>query len=156
MKFKWRSFAVNLAIPLAVGGIAAYLTQDNMVMFDYINKPALSPPQWSFPVAWTILYVLMGIAAFIVCNAHKPKTQKSRALLLYAVQLAINFAWPLVFFNAENFLYALIVIVAMLIFVLLCTLSFFRVDKKAGVLMLPYLLWTAFATYLNYGIYILN
>lgn len=156
MKFKWRSFAVNLAVPLAVGGVAAYLTNDNMVMFDYINKPPLSPPQWLFPIAWTILYLLMGIAAYIVYNAHRPKTQKTRALLLYAVQLALNFAWPLVFFNAEDFLAALIVIVALLGFVLITTVGFFKTDKKAGALMLPYLLWTCFAAYLNYGIYVLD
>lgn len=156
MKFKWRSFAVNLAIPLAIGGIATYLTKDNMVMFDYINKPPLSPPQWLFPIAWTVLYILMGIAAYFVYNARMPNTQKSRALLLYSVQLILNFVWPLIFFNGENFLFALAWLIAMLIFVIASTIAFFGVDKKAGALMLPYVIWTAFATYLNYGIYILN
>lgn len=156
MKFNAKAFAVSLLIPLAVGGIAAYLTQDSMVMFEYIEKPPLSPPQWLFPIAWTVLYVLMGIASYIVYRSHKPKTQKCRALLIYAFQLALNFAWPLIFFNAGEFLYALLCIAAMLILIITATVCFFKIDKRAGVLMLPYILWTAFATYLNYGIYILN
>lgn len=156
MKRNIGTIAVSLAIPLAVGGIAAYITKDGMMMFEYIEKPPLSPPQWLFPIAWTLLYILMGIASYLVYKAHKPNTQKRRALLIYSVQLAMNFVWPIIFFNTENLLLALIWIAVMLILVLLTTVSFFKTDKRAGVLLLPYVLWTAFATYLNYGIYVLN
>lgn len=156
VKIKWKALVVSIAIPLAVGGIAALLTKDNMIMFDYIKKPALAPPQWLFPIAWSILYVLMGVAAYLVGVSHKPKTQICRALLLYAVQLVLNFFWPIIFFNGEKYLFALIWLIAMLLFVLATSVSFWRIDKRAGVLMLPYVLWTAFATYLNYGIYVLN
>lgn len=156
MKVKLKSFIANLAIPLAVGGIAAFITKDGMMMFNYIDKPPLSPPQWLFPVAWTLLYILMGIAAYLVYNAKTPNTQKCRALLLYAVQLALNFVWPIVFFNGENFMLALICIIALLFFVVATALAFYKCDKRAGALMLPYVLWTVFATYLNYGIYVLN
>lgn len=156
MKIKWRSLLCSIAIPLVIGGLAALLTKDNMIMFDYLKKPPLAPPRWLFPVAWTILYVLMGAAAYLVAVSHKPKAQRCRALLLYSVQLVFNFFWPIIFFNGEKFLFAFIWLLIMLLFVLGTTLSFWRIDKRAGVFLLPYVLWTAFAVYLNYGIYTLN
>ena len=100
--------------------------------------------------------MLMGAAAYLVAVSHKPKTQRCRALLLYSVQLVFNFFWPIIFFNGEKFLCAFIWLLIMLLFVLGTTLSFWRIDKRAGVFLLPYVLWTAFAVYLNYGIYTLN
>ena len=72
MKTDWKKLALAVAIPLAVGGLSALLTMDNMVMFDAVNKPPLAPPKWLFPAAWTVLYVLMGIASYSVFTADAP------------------------------------------------------------------------------------
>ena len=145
-----------IAIPLAVGGLSALLTKDNMLMFEYIQKPALSPPAWLFPVVWTILYVLMGIASYLVADSAASADDKKSALVFYALQLVFNFFWPIVFFNLEAFLFALIWLLALWVLIIITTLKFFRIDKRAGWLMLPYLLWVTFAAYLNFGIYRLN
>lgn len=156
MKAKTKSLIINIAIPLAVGGLSALLTKDNMIMFEYVRKPPLSPPGWLFPVVWTILYVLMGIAAHLVNTSHKPKQETDTALLFYGIQLLFNFFWSIFFFNMEEYLFAFIWLLAMWVFILITTVKFFRIDKRAGYLMLPYLLWVSFAAYLNLGVYLLN
>lgn len=155
-KINWKLLIICIAIPLAVGGLSALLTKDNMIMFQYIRKPALSPPAWLFPVVWTILYTLMGIASYLVAVSDASADDKKSALVFYALQLVFNFFWPIVFFNLEAFLFAFIWLIALWVLIIITTLKFFRIDKRAGWLMLPYLLWVTFATYLNYGIYRLN
>lgn len=156
MKAKTKSLIINIAIPLAVGGLSALLTKDNMIMFEYVRKPPLSPPSWLFPLVWTILYVLMGIAAYLVHTSHKPKQETDTALLFYGIQLLFNFFWSIFFFNMEEYLFAFIWLLALWVFILITTIRFFRIDKRAGYLMLPYLLWVSFAAYLNLGVYLLN
>lgn len=156
MKAKTKSLIINLAIPLAVGGLSALITKDSMIMFDYVKKPPLAPPDWLFPVAWTILYILMGLAAYYVHTSHKPKKQIDSALLFYGIQLFFNFFWSIFFFNLEKYLFSFIWLVAMWVLILITTVKFFGIEKKSGYLMLPYILWTTFAAYLNLGVYMLN
>lgn len=156
MKAKTKSLLLNIAIPLAVGGLSALLTKDNMIMFEYVKKPPLSPPAWLFPVVWTILYILMGLAAYFVSNSGRPKKQIDSAMLFYGLQLFFNFLWPIFFFNIEKYLFSFIWLMAMWVLIIITTVKFFGIDRKAGYLMLPYVLWTTFAAYLNFGIYILN
>lgn len=157
MKINWKQLAVAVAIPLAVGGLAALLTNDNMIMFEVIKKPPLSPPAWVFPVVWTILYTLMGIASYLVYSAKGVSSaKKTSALVLYAIQLAFNFVWSLIFFNLEQYLFAFIWLCALWLLILITTVRFFGINKTAGWLMVPYLLWVTFAGYLNYAIYMLN
>lgn len=153
MKVQWKKLLLCLALPLAVGGLAALLIKDSMAIFKFLNKPPLVSPEWAFPLAWTILYVLMGIASYLVLVSDKPKRG---ALILYLVQLAFNFFWPIFFFNLEAYLVSFIWLVVLWLLILLTALRFFTVSKAAGWLMLPYLLWVTFAGYLNLGIYLLN
>lgn len=102
VKIKWKKLAVSLAAPLAVGGLSALITKDNMLMFEVIEKPPLAPPGWLFPVAWTILYILMGLASYRVWTSDARKAQKQTAGVYYALSLVFNFGWPIIFFNAEN------------------------------------------------------
>ena len=97
---------MSLAAPLAVGGLAALITKDNMLMFEVIEKPPLAPPGWLFPVAWTILYILMGLASYRVWTSDAQKAQKQTAGVYYALSLVFNFGWPIIFFNAEKYLAA--------------------------------------------------
>ena len=156
MKAKTKSLVFNLVIPLAVGGLSALLTRNNMIMFDYVRKPPLSPPDWLFPVVWTVLYILMGLAAYFVHTSNKPKKEISSALLFYGIQLFFNFFWSIFFFNLEKYLFSFIWLLAMLILIIVTTFKFFDIDRKAGYLMIPYILWVTFAAYLNFGIYMLN
>lgn len=153
MKIQWKNLITCLAIPLAVGSLASLLTQHSMETFESLNKPALAPPGWLFPVVWTILYILMGIASYLVLTSGKPY---DTALTVYGIQLAFNFFWSIIFFNLELYLFAFIWLVLLWLLILKTTILFYQISKPAGYLMLPYLLWVTFAGYLNLSIYLLN
>lgn len=149
----WKKLLASLAVPLAIGGLSALLTKDSMETFDSLNKPAFSPPGWLFPVVWTVLFVLMGIACYIVVTAGGGNRA---ALTLYGVQLLFNLLWSLIFFRAGAYLAAFIWLILLWLLILATTVLFYRISKPAGILMLPYLLWVTFAGYLNLSIYLLN
>ncbi len=156
MKINNKLLIICLVIPLAVGGIAALLTRGGMDTFETLNQPPLSPPGWLFPVVWTILYILMGIASYLVLTSDKSQESTRRALVLYGIQLVFNFLWPIFFFSMSAYLFAFIWLVALWLLILATTVSFYRISDIAGYLMIPYLIWVTFAGYLNLGIYILN
>ncbi len=153
LKINWKKLIICIAIPLAVGGLSALLTRDGMETFNSLNKPSLAPPGWLFPVAWTILYTLMGIASYLVLTSGKPS---GKALTVYGVQLVFNFFWSIIFFNLELYLFAFIWLAILWILILATAYLFYGISKPAGYLMLPYLLWVTFAGYLNLSIYLLN
>ena len=146
---------ICIAIPLAVGGLSALLTSGNMDLYTKINQPALAPPGWLFPIVWTILYLLMGIAFYLVVTT-KTRESKKPAAISFGVQLFFNFFWSIIFFNLEAYLFAFIWLVLLLIAIVINTVSFYRINKASGKLLLPYLVWVCFAGYLNLAIYILN
>ena len=113
----------------------------------------LTPPMWLFPVVWSILFVLMGIASYLVVMQ---KGEDTKALTLYAVQLIFNFFWSIWFFNLGWYLFAFLWLVALWILIIATTVAFYRISKPAAWLMLPYLVWVAFAGYLNLGVWWLN
>ena len=156
MKIDKKRLIICLAIPLVVGGAAGLLTMTSMEAFEALNQPPLSPPGWLFPVVWTVLYVLMGIASYLVSVSDAPQEEKARALWTYGIQLAFNFLWPIAFFNLKWYLFAFLWLVILWILILITALRFGRIRKPAGYLLVPYLLWVAFAGYLNLGIYLLN
>lgn len=156
MKIDKKRLIICLAIPLVVGGAAGLLTMNSMEAFEALNQPPLSPPGWLFPVVWTVLYVLMGIASYLVSVSDAPHEEKARALWTYGIQLAFNFSWPIAFFNLKWYLFAFLWLVILWILILITALRFGRIRKPAGYLLVPYLLWVAFAGYLNLGIYLLN
>ncbi len=153
MKIQWKNLAICLVIPLAAGGLSALLTKTGMEAFETINKPSLTLPDWIFPVAWTILYILMGIASYLVSISRKPTRI---ALAVYGMQLAFNFLWSIIFFNLGLYLFAFIWLVLLWLLILATAILFYPIAKPAGYLILPYLLWVTFAGYLNYFIYLLN
>ena len=153
MKIQWKKLLICIVIPLAVGGLSAFLTRDDMQIFESLNQPALSPPGWLFPVVWTILYIMMGIASYLVLVSGKPNEE---ALQAYRAQLFFNFLWSIIFFNLEKYLLALLWLVGLWVLILLSIVRFYRISKPAGWLMIPYLLWVTFAGYLNFMIWRLN
>ena len=146
---------ISWAIPLAVGGLATLLS-GGMDTYRVINQPPLSPPGWVFPLVWTVLYVLMGEAAYRVLTSKADKEQVKNALIAYGVQLFLNFLWPLFFFGGQMYLTAFIILVVLWIAILITTRRFSKIDETAGDLLLPYLLWVTFASYLNIGVFLLN
>lgn len=153
MKIQWKKLISCLAIPLAAGGLSALLTRGSMESFEALNKPTLSPPGWLFPVVWTVLFVLMGIASYLAAVSGGPNRT---ALAVYGVQLLFNFVWPLLFFRLAQYLPAFIWLVILWVLILVTAVLFYRISKPAGYLMLPYLAWVAFAGYLNLAIFLLN
>ncbi len=155
MQSNWKKLAISLAIPLAVGALAALLS-GTMDTYSAMDKPPLSPPGWVFPVVWTVLYLLMGYASYLVVTADAPQEQKRKALILYGLQLAANFVWPLLFFAAGMPLTALLWLILLWVLIFLTIRAFSDISERAGDLLIPYILWVTFAAYLNLGIYLLS
>lgn len=153
MKKQWKTLIFCIVIPLAVGGLSALLTRNSMQTFDSINKLIIAPPGWLFSVAWTNLYILMGIASYLVITSRKPN---GSALITYRFQLIFNFFWSIIFFNLSLYLFAFIWLVILWLLILKTTIKFYQISEPAGYLMIPYLLWVTFAGYLNFSIYLLN
>ncbi len=156
VKVKWKQLLIAAAIPLAVGGLSAFLTRDAMKEFAKLDQPPLSPPGWLFPVVWTVLFLLMGIASYLVWNAHDPKGERGKSLTVYGIQLAVNFFWTIFFFNLGWYLFAFAWLVFLWLLIVETILLFWKLSHTAGMLLLPYLVWVTFAGYLNFGIYLLN
>lgn len=153
MKSQFRDLLPFLLFPLAVGAVSALLTAGSMEAFADLCLPPLSPPGWVFPVVWTFLYLLMGVAAFLVVNSGKCG---NNALFFYLLQLFFNFMWSIWFFNCEWYLFSFFWLVALWLLIFATIRSFGIVSPAAANLMLPYLAWVTFAGYLNLGICFLN
>jgi tryptophan-rich sensory protein len=153
MKKRWLLLILCIALPLLIGGISALLTRSGMEGFDTVQTPPLSPPSLLFPIVWTILFILMGVASYLVLTSDKLRTN---ALYAYAIQLLLNFVWPILFFNVKNYIAAFLWLILLWVAVLVTTVRFFRIRRGAGILMLPYLAWITFAAYLNLSIALLN
>ena len=152
---KIRPYVVFSALALLVGGLSSIITQGQMEAFSALRQPPLSPPGWVFPVAWTILYLLMGVGLAIVWRKSDGERRR-RAVTIWGVQLAVNFIWPLLFFLWQLRLLSLIWLVVLLILVANMTSEFEKTSVTAARLQIPYLLWLLFAAYLNLGVWILN
>jgi len=154
---KFKIYLISILIPLAVGGLAALLTSGNMMLYDEIVKPPLAPPPILFPIVWTILYILMGIgSARVYLKKEAMPKEVTSALKTYALQLGFNFFWSLIFFNLRAFLFAFIWLIALWGLIIIMLFQFYKIDKIAAIINIPYLLWVTFAAYLNLAIYILN
>lgn len=147
-------YALSIGIALAVGAVSGLSSMNGMKEFSALKQPPLSPPGWLFPVVWTGLYVLMGISAARIYIANTAETKQ--ALFVYAGQLIVNALWTPIFFELELRLVAFIWILLLICLVILMISRFKRIDKNAGNLQFPYLIWLLFAAYLNLGVFILN
>ena len=154
MNKKIITYAVSIAVALGVGSLSALLTSGSMDIYSSVETPSLSPPSIVFPIVWTILFTLMGISAARVYIANGYK--RNNALTVYAVQLAVNFCWSIIFFNMRAFLFAFIWLILLWGLIIVMIKGFYKHDKTAAYLQIPYLLWVTFAGYLNFGIYWLN
>ena len=145
-----------LFVPLVVGAISAALSSRGMALYADMNKPPLSPPPWVFSVAWTILYLMMGLSSYFIMVSEADMRPKTTAMIIYGVQLFMNFMWSIAFFNWGTYLFAFIWLIIMWIMVIICAFKFYTINRLAACLLIPYILWLTFAAYLNMGSYLLN
>jgi len=146
---------LSLIFPQIAGGLGAFFTLDSVRdWYLTINRPSWNPPNWIFGPVWTTLYVLMGIACYLIWKSNHP--EKRKLMTLYFIQLGLNALWSPAFFGAQSPLFGLIVIVPLWVLILSSILQFRKVSNWASGLMVPYLLWVSFATALNGAIWWLN
>ena len=144
-----------VGIPLAGGALSGFLSRGGTELYAAIQQPPLSPPGWVFPVVWTVLYTLMGLASYLI-RAQREDPRVPTALRLYAAQLGFNLLWPVFFFRFGLYPFAFFWLVSLWLLILVTLFSFARIRKLAGWLLVPYLLWVSFAAYLNLGVWLLN
>lgn len=149
-----KQLAISLFISLGVGLLASILTADSFMVYEGLTKPPLSPPAWLFPVVWTVLYILMGISAYMIYQSDDDF--KYVALTIYGVQLIFNFFWSIIYFNIGNVLFAFVWLVMLWLLIVAMIISFAQINKTAALLQIPYLIWVTFAGYLNLALYVLN
>ena len=143
-----------ILIPLILGGVIGLLNRNGFESFETIEKPSFAPGTVIFPIAWSILYLLMGLSSYIVFISSDEK--KRGALTAFYIQLAANLVWPILFFALNEYFFSFLCLVLLIIFEVITILLFYPINKTAAYLLLPYLLWSTFAAVLNYQIYVLN
>ena len=154
MKAKTKVFVYSYILTFLFAAGGGIVTYAGMNGFEAVKQPALTPPSWVFPVVWTILFSLMAYGAAVIYlsgSAGMP-----RAMFIYALQLTMNFWWCVLFFGFRLYLFSFIWLVLLWLAVLLMTILFSRINRKAGLLQVFYLLWLSFAAYINLGVWLLN
>jgi len=152
----WK-IAASITIPLAAGAIGAFFTLPSIsTWYSQLAKPALNPPNWVFGPVWTALYVLMGVAFYLAWKKGFKGASRNTAIGVYGLQLALNTLWSVVFFGWHSPIAGLFVITLLWISIAATIAVFYRISKTASWILLPYLAWVSFASYLNYSIWILN
>lgn len=149
--------AVAVAIPLLVGGLSGIATASSVsTWYQALQRPPWTPPSWVFGPVWMALYVLMGVASWLVWRVgwHDPRVRT--ALGVYGVQLGLNFLWSIIFFGLRNPGWALVDIIALWALIVVTLVRFQRVTPAAGLLLVPYALWVTYAATLNGGVWWLN
>jgi benzodiazapine receptor len=156
-KFQLFPFLISLLITLGIGIVASLFTRPEIAgWYSSLNKPPFNPPAWLFAPVWTILYIMIAIAAYMVWQLRDNSTNYATVKAVYIMQLVLNFSWSIVFFGLHGITAALLIIILLWIMILLNIRWFGKFSKLAGWLLFPYFLWVSFATALNLSIYLLN
>lgn len=154
--FNFLALLKNIILPVGGAIIVGFMTKGGMNIYNSLKKPIITPPSIVFPIVWTILYVLMGIAAYRIYMNNRSGRDDKGAYFYYLIQLAINFLWSFIFFNFRLYGISFILIIVLLVLIIITTIKFFKNDKLSGFLMIPYILWVSFASVLTFFIYMLN
>jgi tryptophan-rich sensory protein len=151
-------FLISIIVPVGIGAVSGLFTSSNVkTWFVTVAKPSFNPPSWIFAPVWTTLYFMMGFALFLIWkNETVQKSVKQKAILLFAIQMILNFLWSFIFFQQHEIGWALVDIILLWIFILLTIFSFAPISKTAAWLLVPYISWVSFATILNFAIWQLN
>lgn len=154
MKINYKKLIVIIVLTFIIGSFFSFFIPNSRGFYASLNKPPLSPPGIIFPIAWTILYILMGVSLYIVTENNNYNKEENS--LIYILQLVVNSLWTLLFFGFNLKLISFIWLILLIILVSYMIYSFYRTSKIAGLLQIPYLIWLLFAGYLNLMIYLLN
>jgi len=156
-KFQFFPFALCLLISLSAGAIGGLFTKESVgTWYKTINKPTFTPPDWLFSPVWISLFILMGMASYLVWRRRKMVSGYAWAVVIYYLQLVLNIMWSFLFFYQRQIGAAVIEIGVLLVTIIVNAFIFYRVSKVAGLLYIPYIIWVGFASYLTYSIFILN
>jgi len=156
VKRNWKVYAFWVVLCELVGIVSGLLSREGIAVYNVIvAKPPFTPPAWIFPVVWTILFALMGISAARV-SLSAPSNARSWGLNVFIAQLVVNFFWPLFFFNLQAFGFAFIWLILLWILVAFTIYLFWKVDRAAAWLLVPYLAWLTFAAVLNGAVWLMN
>lgn len=148
---------ISLVGPLLAGALGSIATASSIpTWYADLTKPPFNPPNWVFGPVWTVLYLLMGIALYIVWTRGKEGRNKRLGMLYFWIQLTFNLVWSFVFFGSQSLLGGLAIILLLLLFISLTMVYFKRISKLAFALLIPYLMWVTFATILNLSLFLLN
>lgn len=148
---------VSLILPQAAGGLGAFLMGDSVsAWYTVLEKPFFNPPSFIFGPVWLILYLLMGVSAYLVWKRAKENIEARKMMNIYWAHLALNASWTPIFFGLHNIGLAFLNIVVLWALILILIIKFWKISKTASYLLMPYILWVSFATYLNYAIWTLN
>lgn len=153
---QYKPLFISLLISLGIGALSALFIGDATAYYNSLKQPPFAPPSWVFPVVWSILYILMGISAYLIYRSNAPYPKKAKALMIYGLQLVVNFLWSVFFFRFHWLLFSFVWLLFLLALIMIMIALFYRIDKRAALLQIPYLIWVAFAGYLNLAIYLLN
>ncbi|QNR82990.1 tryptophan-rich sensory protein [Pedobacter riviphilus] len=157
MKFKPLAFIINIAITLGVGALGGWATAQSVkTWYPTLNKPSFNPPNWLFAPVWTTLYILIGIAAYLVWIRRDKIVHFPRTVAIYLIQLILNLGWSFIFFYLHEIGFALAEIILLLVIIIINASIFYKINKWAGLIFIPYILWVTFASFLTYNIFILN
>lgn len=155
-KFNLGDLLISILVAIGGGTVVGWYTVNSGQLYNTLDKPFFSPPALAFRIVWPILYLLMAIAAYRIYEVKKQGTDVGRALLFYIIQLLLNFLWPFVFFILNLYGLAFVEIILLFIIIIITFIKFIKVDKFAALLLLPYILWVAYAAVLNYFIWMMN
>ncbi|MBW2963522.1 tryptophan-rich sensory protein [Candidatus Woesearchaeota archaeon] len=156
-KIDWLKLVISIAIPLLAGFIGSFFTSESVsTWYQTLIKPSFNPPNWIFGPVWTLLFILMGIALYLVWIKGWKKDEVKIGIYFFSAQMVLNLLWSYFFFYLHQPLYSFIEIIFLWLAIFGTILTFYKVDKRTLYLLLPYLLWVSFAAFLNLTIYLIN
>lgn len=153
LKVNWKKLIIFIIVTFIVGGFFSFIINSSS-FYNSLEKPPLSPQGIVFPIVWSILYTIMGISLYIISESKS--FDKGQSYLIYTIQLVVNSLWTLLFFGFGLKFISFLWIILLIILVVIMIKNFYKINKTAGLLQIPYLLWLFFAAYLNLAIFILN
>ena len=156
-RFQIFPFMINVLVPFIFAGLGGLITVKSVnTWYTTIQKPSFNPPNWLFGPVWSTLFLLIGISSYLIWRKREQIAHFPRTVAIYFIQLILNLGWSFLFFYSHLIGAALIEIIALLISIIINAIVFYKIDKTAGLLFIPYFLWVSFAAFLTYNIFILN
>lgn len=154
-------FIISILIPLIIGYISIFISKlfagiDISTYYSQLIKPGFAPPSFIFPIVWTIIYILMGISAYMIMKKGRNLSKVKDAMFYYYLQLGLNFLWMILFFGLDLRFTALVDLIILIIVIVVMIIKFYKIDKRASYINIPYLIWSLYALFLNYFIWIIN